>query len=69
MARSILVFTGVLALLSPTLAFAHPGDHMAMSAGQIAHHVLTSPDHLLELIMLGLMAAGGWIRLRRRAAR
>jgi ABC-type enterobactin transport system permease subunit len=58
-----------LATLAPATAFAHPGDHMAMSAAQVAHHIVTSPDHLAELIMAGLMLVGLGIRQRRRAAR
>ena len=66
--RSIQIFI-VLGLLAPTVAFAHPGDHTTMSMGQIAHHIATSPDHLAEVAMAGLMAIGLLIRHRRRAAR
>ena len=56
-------------VLTPAAAFAHPGDHTSMTVGQIAHHVVTSPDHLAELVMAGLVATGLGIRARRRAAR
>ena len=56
-------------LLAPAAAFAHPGDHTTMGFGQIAHHIVTSPDHLAELVMAGLMVVGLAIRARRRAAR
>ena len=56
-------------LLAPAAALAHPGDHTTMTIGQIAHHIVTSPDHLAELIMAGLMVVGLGIRARRRAAR
>lgn len=55
--------------LAPAAALAHPGDHEHLDLGRIAHHIATSPDHLLELIMLGLMIAGGLWRVRRRAQR
>jgi hypothetical protein len=57
------------ASLSPTLAFAHEGDHAAMGLAQVARHIATSPDHLAELAVAALFAVGGVIRARRRAAR
>ncbi len=57
------------ALLAPAAAFAHPGDHTAMTVGQVARHIITSPDHLAELVMAGLMVLGLGIRARRRARR
>ena len=54
-------------LLAPTAALAHPGDHTAMSLAQVAHHIATSPDHLAEVIMAGLMVIGLVIRQRRHA--
>ena len=56
------------ALLAPATAFAHPGDHGAMSLAQAARHVTGSPDHLAMLVVLGLVAVGGVIRLSRRPA-
>ncbi len=52
---------------TPSLALAHPGDHEHMGVGAIAHHIATSPDHLMEVIMLGLMVGGQAWRTRRRA--
>ncbi|MBW8812755.1 MAG: hypothetical protein JF588_04960 [Caulobacterales bacterium] len=57
------------ASLAPTLALAHPGDHAAMGLSQVAHHIATSPDHLAELVIAGLFALGGAVRLARRARR
>jgi hypothetical protein len=54
-------------LLAPTAALAHPGDHTAMSIAQVAHHIASSPDHVAELIMAGLMVVGLVIRQRRHA--
>jgi hypothetical protein len=62
-----LLFAAV--LLAPAAALAHPGDHTAMSAAQVAHHIVTSPDHLAELVMAVLMVVGLGIRARRRATR
>jgi hypothetical protein len=56
-------------LLAPTVALAHPGDHEGMTAAQVAHHILTSPDHLLEVGFLVLMVFGEGLRFRRRNAR
>lgn len=52
-----------IALISPALAttliafpaFAHPGDHSAINAHQIAEHLLTSPFHF-ALLSLALVA-------------
>ena len=58
------------ALLAPAAAAAHPGDHTAMTVAQVAHHIVTSPDHLLEVVFAVLMIAGeGWRIRRRRAGR
>ena len=64
---SSLMFAAV--MLAPAAAFAHPGDHTTMTVGQIAHHIVTSPDHLAELVMAGLMVVGLGLRARRRAGR
>jgi hydrogenase/urease accessory protein HupE len=57
-------------LLAPTAALAHPGDHTAMTVAQVAHHIATSPDHMLEVVFAILMGVGeGWRIRRRRAAR
>ena len=55
--------------LTPTLALAHPGDHLSMTVGQVAHHIATSPDHLLEVGFAALMTLGEALRVRRRRAR
>jgi len=60
--------SGVGGWLIPAAAFAHPGDHTAMTVAQVAHHIATSPDHLLEIAFAVLMIAGEAYR-RRRAAR
>ena len=60
--------SAVAMFLAPTAAFAHPGDHTAMTVAQVAHHIVTSPDHLLEVVFAILMIAGEVYR-RRRAAR
>ena len=62
-----LVFAAAAA--APAAALAHPGDHIAMSAGQVLHHVLTSPDHLAELGLFGVLIAAVVIRWRRRVRR
>ena len=62
-----LLFTAV--ALAPTAALAHAGDHTAMSPAQVAHHIATSPDHLLELAFLVLMIFGEGLRIRRRLTR
>jgi hydrogenase/urease accessory protein HupE len=60
---------GIALSLTPAAAAAHPGDHTTMTLAQLAHHIVTSPDHLLEVVFLIMMIAGeGW-RIRRRAAR
>jgi hypothetical protein len=56
-------------MFAATPALAHPADHTAMSLAQVAHHIAASPDHLAELVIAGLFAIGGAIRLRRRSAR
>ena len=57
-------------LLAPAVAFAHPGDHTTLTVAQVAHHIVTSPDHLLEVVFAILMILGeGWRIHRRRAAR
>ncbi|HET6972176.1 MAG TPA: hypothetical protein VFH92_13700 [Phenylobacterium sp.] len=56
-------------MFTPTLALAHEGDHAAMTAAQVAHHIATSPDHLAELAIAGLFVVGGAVRLRRRGVR
>jgi hypothetical protein len=61
--------SGVVGWLIPTLAFAHPGDHVSMTATQVAHHIATSPDHLLEVGFAVLMVFGEGLRMRRRRAR
>jgi len=40
-----------------------------MGLSQVAHHIATSPDHLAELVIAGLFALGGAVRLARRARR
>ena len=55
-------------LLAPTAALAHPGDHTAMTVAQVAHHIATSPDHMLEVVFAILMGVGEWWRIRRRRA-
>ena len=55
--------------LAPAIASAHPGDHATMSVAGVAHHIVTSPDHLAEVVMGALMVVGLVIRQRRRAAR
>ncbi|WP_372784491.1 hypothetical protein [Phenylobacterium sp.] len=57
------------AVLAPGAALAHPGDHAGMSVAQIAHHIVTSPDHLLEVGFLVLMVFGEGLRIRRRLTR
>jgi hypothetical protein len=57
------------AALFASPALAHEGDHTAMTAAQVAHHIVTSPDHLAELVIASLFVLGGAIRLRRRSAR
>ena len=61
--------SGMLGFLTPTLAMAHPGDHTAMTVAQVAHHIATSPDHLLEVGFAVLMVFGEGLRVRRRRAR
>jgi hypothetical protein len=62
--------SGLVGFLAPTLALAHPGDHVSMTATQVVHHIATSPDHLLEVVFAVLMICGeGWRIRRRRAAR
>ena len=61
------IAVAIAAWLTPALAFAHEGDHAAMTAAQVAHHIATSPDHLAELVIAGLFVVGGGVRLRRRA--
>ena len=59
--------------LLPVAAYAHPGDHHGMSAGDGLRHLLTQPDHLLELaaltVLIVLATGGGWRKLWRRSAR
>ena len=61
--------SGMLGFFPPTLAMAHPGDHTAMTVAQVAHHIATSPDHLLEVGFAVLMVFGEGLRVRRRRAR
>jgi hydrogenase/urease accessory protein HupE len=63
---SRILFAGL--VLAPTAALAHPGDHTAMTVAQVAHHIATSPDHMLEVVFAILMGVGEWWRLRRRRA-
>ena len=55
-----------LALL-PAAAFAHPGDHAHMGAGEAAQHLLTQPDHKALLAVIALVAALGASRVVARA--
>jgi hypothetical protein len=59
----------LLFVFAPAIAFAHPGDHAAMTAAEVAHHIATSPDHMLEIGFLVMMGVGQLVRIRRRAAR
>jgi hypothetical protein len=61
--------SGLLGVLAPAAALAHPGDHETMTVSQVAHHIATSPDHLLEVVFLVLMVVGAGLRLHRRRAR
>jgi hydrogenase/urease accessory protein HupE len=58
-----------IALLTPTLALAHPGDHSAMTFAQGMRHLFTEPDHLAMMAALAVVAVGGWGLLRARRAR
>ena len=57
------------ALLTPVTAFAHPGDHSVMTAAQVVHHLVTSPDHLAQIAMAATIMGGLFVRARRRSAR
>ena len=61
--------SGFWGAFAPTLAFAHPGDHLGMSAAQVVQHISASPDHLIEVGFLVLMVFGEGLRIRRRRAR
>jgi len=51
-------------------AFAHEGDHEQMPLAQAVRHLLTEPDHQLELAGLVVLAVvGTWAWARRRAAK
>jgi MYXO-CTERM domain-containing protein len=58
--------TTLLALLAPTAAAAHPGDHALMSWSQFASH-LAEPDHL-ALLGLAVLVAVAVVRYARRRA-
>jgi len=62
----------ILAAALPAAAFAHPGDHSAMSAEAGLRHLLSAPDHLFEIALLTTLIAGagfGWRRIARLARR
>ena len=62
------LFPFAIALLTPTLALAHPGDHSTMTFAQGMRHLLTEPDHLAMMAALAVVAVGGWGLLRARRA-
>ncbi len=59
--------SGILALLAPATALAHPGDHLAMSFAQGLEHMFSQPDHLglLGLIVLVVVLGAGGAFSRR----
>ena len=70
-ARKTFAISAAAALL-PVVAQAHPGDHHGMTAAEGIRHLLSQPDHLLELagfaVLITLAAGGGWRKLWRRSA-
>jgi hypothetical protein len=62
--------SGVLEFVFASPALAHEGHHEAMSATQGLQHLLSQPDHQLELAGLVVVAViGGWFWVRARARR
>jgi hypothetical protein len=46
-----------IALLTPTAALAHAGDHFGLSVQGILHHVMSQPDHT-AMVVAGCAVAG-----------
>lgn len=58
----------LLATLTPAAALAHEGHHETLSAAEALTHLLTQPDHQLELAGLVVaIVAGGWAWRRAKA--
>ncbi|OYX43859.1 MAG: hypothetical protein B7Z02_07850 [Rhodobacterales bacterium 32-67-9] len=54
------------ALLMPTLALAHAGDHGAPGIGSLITHALSEPDHALTLAVVVGVPCAIWAVSRRR---
>ena len=55
--------------MAPLVALAHEGPHDRLGLAQSLRHLLTEPDHLLELAVLAALLFAGWRVYRSRAAR
>ncbi|MBC7142387.1 MAG: hypothetical protein H5U18_09580 [Rhodobacteraceae bacterium] len=54
------------ALLTPTLAHAHAGDHGEAGIGSLVAHALSEPDHALILAVVVAVPLVAWAVARRR---
>jgi hypothetical protein len=56
--------------LVPAAALAHEGHHEQMPLAEAVRHLLSQPDHqMMFAALVVVVAAGGWMRLCRRAAK
>jgi hypothetical protein len=55
--------------LVPVVALAHDGPHEGLDIAHALRHLLTQPDHLLELTVLLALLLAGWRVYRSRAAK
>ena len=55
----------LLALMAPTAALAHPGDHGGFSVQGVLNHLVTQPDH--AVIIAAAFGVGLYVLYRVRA--
>ncbi|WP_347311254.1 hypothetical protein [Defluviimonas sp. SAOS-178_SWC] len=56
----------VAAMMMPTFALAHSGDHHAEGIGSLVAHAFSEPDHALLLALVVAAPIAVWIVARRR---
>lgn len=66
MTKRLLSTALLFSLAAPHAAFAHPGHHDHMGPAELAAHLMSSPFHVLGVVM-GLVALAGVVFAVRRA--
>ena len=70
MNRILPVIIATLAVcMVPVVALAHDGPHEGLDLAHALRHLLTQPDHLLELAVLLALLFAGWRVYLSRAAK